>query len=89
VCRGGQFHALCCRAGCQDARARSDLPGAVPARCWPAVEQVIVGAFHVFVVSYAGPSLNARQVQKLAKPAVLLERKSFLGCCGCGSPVVC
>jgi len=63
-------------------------PGVVLAPCQPAVEQVTVGAFHVFVVSYAGPLLNARQVQKLAKPASLLGRKSFLECCDCGSPVL-
>ena len=87
VCRGGQFHALGCRSCCQDVQGRPDLPGALLAGCQQAVEQVIVEEFHVFVVSYAGPLLDARQVQKLVEPALLLERKSFLECCDCGSPV--
>jgi hypothetical protein len=88
VRRGGQFHVLYCRSGCQDVQARSDLLGAVPARCRLAVEQVTVRAFHVFGVSCAGPSLNARQVQKVAKLASLLGRGRFPECCDCGSPVL-
>ena len=62
VCRGGQFHALDCRSYRRDAQVRLGLPGALLARYQLAVEQVIVEAFHMFVVSYAGPSLNVRQV---------------------------